>query len=166
MGGAQDLVGDDRVDSRLLPSCTLLSLRLGPRAYPPAPRRAAAHLAAGRKCSLNRILECVLLLECILFPILLQHLRQGRAGGTDVQKDALRQLLSDTDVEIIWRSRHRPLAVVRMLAAIVQVCRCCLFCHGSRSLLTLSLAVVGMLAGMVQVGRCWQVSFAMEVGLF
>ena len=54
-------------------------------------------------------------------PILLQHLRQGRSGGSEMQKDALRQMLSDTDVEIIWTSRHRPLAIVRMLAAIVQV---------------------------------------------
>jgi putative membrane protein len=65
--------------------------------------------------------EHILQLLAALPPILLQHLRQGRAGGSDIQKDALRQLLSDTDVEIIWTSRHRPLAIVRMLAAIVQV---------------------------------------------
>ena len=57
--------------------------------------------------------EHTLQLLAALPPILLQHLRQGRAGGSDMQKDALRQLLSDTDVEIIWTSRHRPLGFVK-----------------------------------------------------
>lgn len=65
--------------------------------------------------------EHTLQLLAALPPILLQHLRQGRSGGSEMQKDALRQMLSDTDVEIIWTSRHRPLAIVRMLAAIVQM---------------------------------------------
>lgn len=54
-------------------------------------------------------------------PILLQHLRSGRAQGTDTQRNALLELLPATDVDIIWRSRHRPLTLYRMMAAIVKV---------------------------------------------
>ena len=54
-------------------------------------------------------------------PILLQHLRSGRARGSEDQRAALLAVLPARDVDIIWRSRHRPLTVVRMLAAIAKV---------------------------------------------
>jgi putative membrane protein len=53
-------------------------------------------------------------------PILLHHLRCGRGGGTVTQREALLEILPAADVDIIWRSRHRPLTVYRMLAYIVK----------------------------------------------
>uniref|UniRef100_A0A7S4HA92 Bestrophin homolog n=1 Tax=Guillardia theta TaxID=55529 RepID=A0A7S4HA92_GUITH len=52
--------------------------------------------------------------------ILLHHLRSGRAQGSKSQKEALKEILSEQDVELIWTSRHRPLAVCKMLSAIVK----------------------------------------------
>ena len=65
--------------------------------------------------------EHVLQLLAAFPPILLQHLRSGRKRGSERQKQALFELLPETDVNIIWRSRHRPLTVIRMLGAIVNL---------------------------------------------
>ena len=65
--------------------------------------------------------EHVLQLLAAFPPILLQHLRSGRKKGSERQKQALLELLPETDVNIIWRSRHRPLTVTRMLAAIINL---------------------------------------------
>ena len=65
--------------------------------------------------------EHVLQLLAAFPPILLQHLRSGRSKGSERQKQALLELLPATDVNIIWRSRHRPLTVCRMIAAILHV---------------------------------------------
>ena len=40
-------------------------------------------------------------------PVLLQHLRSGRGQGSDRQREALGGLLSESDVRLIWDSRHR-----------------------------------------------------------
>ena len=53
-------------------------------------------------------------------PILLHHLRCGRGKGTVTQREALLEILPAADVDIIWRSRHRPLTVYRMMAYIVK----------------------------------------------
>ncbi|EKX47030.1 hypothetical protein GUITHDRAFT_52696, partial [Guillardia theta CCMP2712] len=52
--------------------------------------------------------------------ILLHHLRSGRAQGSKSQKEALKEILSEQDVELIWTSRHRPLAIAVAVADVKQ----------------------------------------------
>lgn len=54
-------------------------------------------------------------------PVLLQHLRTGAGGkGSELQKEALKGLLSESDVEVVWNARNRPYVIIKMIGAIVR----------------------------------------------